>query len=350
MVSSPVSPLGLRRYQPQASRVFFPSVPSPTGVSDSLGSGRTAADRGVGAEQCAGGFRAWCARTLPPHRPCCARVLEFNGACAARAGTATGLWRPLRDVRMRSARPDARPLQSPCALSCPTLSAQPAQDPGCPPVRRCALRRFAAFVPPRRAPAGTASSVWVSGSRRTAAPPLPASVRRAESERRDQALLTQPAAGVLSCVSAPPRPTWVEVSRRAARPDRLRCRRHAEREPPAAAAAARRARAARAPRAGQCPQGPGASGGTRPGPGAPREAPSLPGSGRGGGHCGLSGPDSSGALRAVGPGAFRGRTLRGCGSGQGPCLRARASAHQYSDFIERRLMWVPGGAVLGGVE
>lgn len=177
-----------------------------------------------------------------------------EGAGEPRGLVAFGMSRVLR---MRRTRTDARPLQSPCSLSCPTLSAQPPQDPGCHTLRRCALRRLAAFVPSRPALSCIASSISVSGSQRAAAPPVPVLVWSAESEGRDQALLGQPAAGVLRRVTAPrgPRGWRFPEEPRPRAPDRRRRRRHAEREPSAPAAAARRARAAHAPRAGQFPEG-----------------------------------------------------------------------------------------------
>lgn len=249
-----------------------------------------------------------------------ARPARALRACAGAAPAAHAALR--HEQRMRAARPDARPLQSSCALSCPTLSARPPAGPGLSPPCRCAPGPFGARVPLHFAPAEVAVPLTVLGRQRASAPRVLVSQRSAESARKDQAFIGTAVGGGPAAPSPPTPPRgprgwrFPEERRHRAPPSSSRRPgppplRHAQRQPrrraPPAAPAARRPR----PRASRA--GPGAGRGT----GEVWGSAALRGRGRPGRTgTGVGGAEGTGEAR-------RGGVWRGSGGGDGPVSPAR---------------------------
>lgn len=123
---------------------------------------------------------------------------------------------------MRADRPDATPLQSPCALSCPTLSARaarrtravPAVPVGSGPLRR-------PRVAPVRAGRGSDLPHALRRAARSRDPGVGGRAEPRECAKGSGDPRNSPRRGSCDAVfhpPPPPRPTWVEVSRRAAAP------------------------------------------------------------------------------------------------------------------------------------
>lgn len=221
-----------------------PGPAPPAGGSSGTGPGR---GRRTRSSRCP-------APPAPPTEPRSARTAHARPRLRSLPGPApralSAHAAPGLELRMRASYPDARPLQSPCALSCPTLSARPRAGPGLSkevPVFTVPVRR-PCFAPVRTAE--VAGFLLVSRTQRAAVPRAVVSEQNTESERKDQAFLrTARAAGPTAQHSPPlgprgwrfPEEPWPRTQLLSPPLPPLR---HAQRAPPAAPAARRpRARA-----------------------------------------------------------------------------------------------------------